>query len=414
MYKTKKGFMMSQAPQQTYLDLYIEVSFSDLCILSYGGGQDSTAILLKLIFDKEFRAKYAPKRLLVIFANTHNEHPYTYYYIDTVIKPLCKAHNIEFVQIDNDMGYHGNTWKSLTGQWENNHPTIGSLSFNATCSHNLKLQPQFRFVEQWLVKNYKEIVNRKNKVNYKQFSKIYGKIRWLVGIARQEESRIADPNNVEVWRKQSIVIEYPLLDVGYNRKDCQNYIESTGYEIPLPSNCMYCPFACNDMEILWLESNYPKQFQKWVQYESKKLAYYTQQYDFVLDYRDEEIKKSKDKKDTPHKIKIIVDWCDNLKMNFLMEQIQKAKEVSKDNKIIRIRVNTYQENSFIEEIILLEKNIKKTKTPNFGVSGKKNKEGEAITLIDFLQRAKQKHPNVTQGYLNDYKASHGHCVTSKY
>lgn len=67
-----------------------------LSILSMGLGQDSVTILHKLIDDKSFRAKYAPNELLVIFSNTHNEHPETYKYKDEVIVPLCKENGVEF------------------------------------------------------------------------------------------------------------------------------------------------------------------------------------------------------------------------------------------------------------------------------------------------------------------------------
>lgn len=55
---------------------------------------------------------------------------------------------------------------------------------------------------------------------------------------------------------------------------------------------------------------------------------------------------------------------------------------------------------------------------NLGVSGKIHKVGErkgnAVTLKDMLNEAKEKYPNVTLNELNEYKWSHGHCVTSKY
>ena len=136
---------------QTFLDLNIEVTYSDLTILSFGGGQDSTTILFKLVLDKNFREQYISQngKLLVLFANTHNEHPETYKYIEEIIKPFCNTHKIEFIQINNDMGYHGNSWLSLTHQWQNNKPTIGSVAYPKTCTHNLKLVPQFNYVEKW-------------------------------------------------------------------------------------------------------------------------------------------------------------------------------------------------------------------------------------------------------------------------
>lgn len=101
----------------TAIKKYQSIKFNNntkLTILSMGLGQDSTTILLKLIHDKDFRRKYAPNDLLVLFANTGNEHPYTYSYRDRVIIPLCKEHNIEFVSIESHMGYHGKNWESLT------------------------------------------------------------------------------------------------------------------------------------------------------------------------------------------------------------------------------------------------------------------------------------------------------------
>lgn len=255
------------------LDLYYETVFSPLTILSFGGGQDSTTLLFKLALDKEFREKYAPNDLLVLMADTHNEHPETYRYLEDIIVPFCKEHNIEFLKIDNTMGYHGDTWQGLVYKWENgNRPTIGSLAYPKTCTHQLKLMPQYRYVEHWLPKHYTNIVNRDRKNNYVQFAKYYGKIRWLVGIAKGEEKRVADATKeTALWKKQAIHIEYPLIDIGYDRQACQDYIRSIDKPIPMPSNCMYCPFACNHMEILWLERYYPDNFEEWMHLEQKKL-----------------------------------------------------------------------------------------------------------------------------------------------
>ena len=76
--------------------------------------QDSFAILLKLIFDFEFRKNYLPKgdfsRLIVLFANTGYEHCFTYEFIDKIVKPLCKGHGVKFVSIEPEMGFHSESW----------------------------------------------------------------------------------------------------------------------------------------------------------------------------------------------------------------------------------------------------------------------------------------------------------------
>lgn len=51
----------------------LAASDPEVTVLSYGCGQDSTAIAAKIVFDPTFRHKYAPKRLVVIFSDTGNE-----------------------------------------------------------------------------------------------------------------------------------------------------------------------------------------------------------------------------------------------------------------------------------------------------------------------------------------------------
>ena len=102
-------------------------------------------IIFKLYHDEIFKKKYAPGKLLVLFADTGDENHATYEYRDTTLIPFCKKHNIEFYSITNDMGYHGKTWLTLQHQWRNGTPTVGSLGFVKSCSHQLKLLPQYRF-----------------------------------------------------------------------------------------------------------------------------------------------------------------------------------------------------------------------------------------------------------------------------
>ena len=220
---------MSKVPE---LNFFIENTFSNLTILSMGLGQDSHTILFKIVHDPEFKARYAPHKLLVLFADTGNEHPHTYQYMNEVTIPFCEKHNIEFISITNDMGYHGNTWQSLTGQWESGNPTIGSVAYPKTCTHNLKLIPQYRFVEEYISKNYPGIVNNNRKKGYVQFAKYYGKIRWLVGIAKGEESRVADAEaETALWKKQAVAVEYPLIDIGFDRTSCLKYLTRLSWKI---------------------------------------------------------------------------------------------------------------------------------------------------------------------------------------
>lgn len=105
----------------------------------------------------------------------------------------------------------------------------------------------------------------------------------MIGIARGEESRAKcsnqyslfpdekdKDNSIPVYRKKTVNVIYPLIDVGYNRYDCQNYIESVGMPVPEPSNCMFCPFQ-NEKEVVLLKRKYPQAYQEWVGYEYEKM-----------------------------------------------------------------------------------------------------------------------------------------------
>lgn len=92
----------------------------ELLVLSYGIGQDSWALLVKWAEDPEFRAKYPTKRFLVISAETGNEHDETYQHLEYT-KRYCEDHEIEYVHITPDLGYHSPNWQYLHHLWDRKH-----------------------------------------------------------------------------------------------------------------------------------------------------------------------------------------------------------------------------------------------------------------------------------------------------
>ena len=58
-------------------------------LLSYGGGINSTALLLEWV-------KQGKQLDLVIFADTGSEMPETYNFIEKYVKPFCKKNKILF------------------------------------------------------------------------------------------------------------------------------------------------------------------------------------------------------------------------------------------------------------------------------------------------------------------------------
>lgn len=224
---------------------------SELTVLSYGSGQDSTAMLYMYAYDKEFRERYAPGRFLVVHSDTGDEHPATYRHTEHT-KEFCGRHGIEFVHLTADMGFHSPSWQSLRSFYYLKK-AVGSKAFPKTCTDRLKIQPIYRFLEKWIGEAYGTTVGRKK--GFYEFTEKHGKVRMLIGIAKGEEKRMADPGKeTKKWRRVAIDMQYPLVDLEYDRARCQEYIKSVGHEIPIPSNCVICPFM-GEVELLWLHNN---------------------------------------------------------------------------------------------------------------------------------------------------------------
>lgn len=242
-----------------------------LTVLSFGGGQDSTAILWRLVFDADFRAEYAPGRLLVVMADTGDEHPDTIAHVWAVMDEMDRLGE-EFVLVGPEMGFHSNTWTSLRDHYRR-HSIVGSKRFKKSCSDGLKVQPIYKFLDDWVGREYGYESGKKRAL--KAFVADNGKVDVLIGLARGEEKRLAKTadggEGLAVWFAECINRRYPLMDRGMDRLDCQAYIRSVGKPVPPPSNCILCPFK-SKMELLWTARNLPEDYEEWVGFEAAKLA----------------------------------------------------------------------------------------------------------------------------------------------
>lgn len=235
-----------------------------LTVLSFGAGQDSTSLLLQYIYDEEFRRYFAPNDFIVVFSDTGDEHHYTYEHLENT-KLLCKQHSIKFIHITPDMGYHGDGWHSLREQY-NLHASVGSKAFMKTCSVRLKIDPIYKYIEDYLADMYN--LPRGRKRAHKAFSRIYGKISVLIGIASGEENRVAG-EFTEVWKKMALQNVYPLIQMGMDRSACQEvnrkYLD---YEV-MPSNCVLCPWISLP-ELLYMHRFLNSDYEAWVEIEKNK------------------------------------------------------------------------------------------------------------------------------------------------
>lgn len=250
-----------------------------LTVLSYGGGQDSTAILIKLIHDPKFRAKYAPEKLIVVMSDTGNEHNETYEYV-AMVKGICADAGIPFYFLNSEWSdlvkretgtpLFVDSWSGgLIGHYRRN-TTVGSKRYVKSCTEQLKIKPIYKFLEYYLSEKY-GIAYEGRKKGFRKYAEKYGRMRVLLGIAKAEEKRVAKASNSgPKWMQRYVERVYPLIDEGMDRKACQEYIASQGYKVPVPSNCILCPFM-DKRELLLLYRESRRWYETWVNLEQNRL-----------------------------------------------------------------------------------------------------------------------------------------------
>ena len=259
----------------------------ELTVLSFGGGQDGTYILYKIIRSPAYRTEFVKGRLLVLMSNTGNEHNHTYEHVE-FIRQLCLDNDIEFYMIDPIMGFHPKTWPSLEFQMIKNN-SIMSMMMPRSCTDNLKIKPFYNFLNVWIATVYynQDIPNQtRNRIWITKFFNDYGKINVIIGIAAGEEGRVKVTKKEQkatqidlfrpqkkkgnVWMSKCINRFYPMIIEGINRQMAQDYINVTPWPLPYPSNCIFCPFLTKQ-EVLWMFRFYPERFDQFVTYEINKL-----------------------------------------------------------------------------------------------------------------------------------------------
>ena len=191
-------------------------------VLSYGGGTNSTALLLEWV-------KRGKDLDAVIFADTGSEQPYTYEFIDQYIKPFCSDHEIPFETVQyragsKTKGVKNGDWeegeKITIYDWYDYNHTVPSVHMRS-CTDNFKIIPITRLVK----KKYPDALE-------------------LIGIDAGESHRakqIKDPETGEmIYLYENKA--YPLIDWEVDRKGCLKIIDDHGWPNPKKSGCYFCPF----------------------------------------------------------------------------------------------------------------------------------------------------------------------------
>ena len=200
-----------------------------LTVVSYGGGTNSTALLVE----------YAKRGLnvdLILFADTGGEKPHTYKYVEMFSEWLVNNGLPEIITVQ-QVNKEGEkiTLEGICLQQKQ----LPSLAYGfKSCSQKHKIAPQDKFVNNW--HPAKEAWKRGEKITK------------LIGYDADEHHRTQKD-----YTDKKYDFSYPLVDWDMGRDECIETIENAGLCLPGKSACYFCP-ASKQSEIRQLAATYPE------------------------------------------------------------------------------------------------------------------------------------------------------------
>lgn len=239
-------------------------------------------MLLLAIFDAKFRARFVKGDLICVHSDTQAEYPETYSFIEES-RELCKAWDIPFFHLTADKGYHSPKWSSGLIRQMERLGIVFSRNMKS-CSHGLKIAPIYNFADEFIGQRYGFPYGRKRGLY--NYTKAYGRLNVWIGYTAGEERRAARAEGVEQtafgfvkkpkkrhdkWMDECVERVYPLIELGWDRERCQQYIRECGVtSLPYPSLCRFCPHSSPEL-ILRLAMTAPDDFALWQRLEDEKI-----------------------------------------------------------------------------------------------------------------------------------------------
>ncbi|WP_018703591.1 hypothetical protein [Anaeromusa acidaminophila] len=278
---------------------------SEIVILSYGMGVESTAILLRWMLEPE-TCPCDLEKLIVITSQVGEEWPDTGKMVEEYMFPLMQEKGVRFVQVARKghlqkKGYvvledsrapqkcHIEGYYRLSEE-QLNAGTVPQYAGEHRCALKFK-----NFViESWLDEHVRkparhvfgynsEEMDRVEKSEAGFQKRLEKTVRERIAFGfntdempRVKKAKLYDTSTKEDKYFYERVGFYPLLDWKWNRQDCIDYIKSKLQVIWKKSACVFCPFAHNKQNIQDLierQKEYPVEVAKAMQMEYVSLAF---------------------------------------------------------------------------------------------------------------------------------------------
>lgn len=216
-------------------------------VVSYGGGTNSTALLI-LLRDRGERPA------LIMFADTRDEKPGTYAHLD-VMQLWCRKNGFPLITVVKNGLPQGVIDGSLYGECVRLGTLPAKVFGASSCSMKWKVEPQRKHQRAWMAAN---------NIPY---------VRHFVGFDAGESHRATRPSSVKDAsdRLSFETTEYPLIEAGWERDECIAAIDKEGLPRPGKSACYHCPSSRKE-EVRWLKVKHPDLYAKAIAMEARALA----------------------------------------------------------------------------------------------------------------------------------------------
>jgi hypothetical protein len=199
-------------------------------IVAFGGGVDSTAMILGLMEKNE-------PIDLILFADTGAERPSTYQHIENFSNYLIK-NNYPAIVIVKNKNKEGDLVTLEDDCLKRN--CLPSIAYGfKTCSSHFKIRPQDRFLNNW----------KPAQDAWENGQKCIKYIGYDAG--EQHRADNAAKRNDPKYQNR-----YPLIEWQWEREDCLDIIKKHGIENVGKSACFFCP-SSRPKEIVQLYEEYP-------------------------------------------------------------------------------------------------------------------------------------------------------------
>jgi hypothetical protein len=211
-------------------------------VVSFGGGANSTAVLLLLQ-----REGLRPD--LITFADTGGEKPETYAYLDRMNAWCEQAGFPTITPVRLSKPVAGDL--TLEAERLRLEQLPSKVVGNSQCSLRWKLEPQEKFIRAWAPAI----------ACYAAGEKPIRAIGYDAG----------EPHRVSIHEDRWCRYVHPLIEHGLDRDGCEALIRLSGLQVPMKSACFYCP-SSRKSEVLWLSEAHPDLFARAVAMERKAMA----------------------------------------------------------------------------------------------------------------------------------------------